>query len=373
MIQKLAVNTGGGDAPGLNAALRAIALCAQGRGWDVFGIRQSYRGLVEDDPDGVVRLDRNAVRGIHTLGGTILGSMNRGDPFRYPIEQNGQRIATDVSHRIVENFRIHGFDGLIVIGGDGSMRIAARMLEAGLPRVVGVPKTIDADLQGCEQTLGFDTAVDTVTDALDKLHTTAQAHDRVMVVEVMGRHAGWIALHAGTAGGVDAILIPEIPFDLERVCEKIRQREAMGRHFSIVVVAEGARPREGSLVLQSHADAFGEARLGGIGDQLVPHIARLTGKEVRSLALGHLQRGGSPVMTDRILALRFGATAVRVLAETEASGVVVNRGGRISLVPFEQVTTGTRSVPLDSDLILAARSLGVCLGDESAGTFLQIA
>ncbi len=227
MIRRIAVNTGGGDAPGLNAVIRAVTLSAHSRGWEVIGIRYGYRGLLDDEPDGVVTLDREAVRGIHSLGGTILGSTNRGDPFNYPVQDEaGTLVATDVSARVIERLRDLSIDALVAIGGDGSLKIAERLLNNGGPRVVVVPKTIDNDLAGTDITFGFETAVATATEALDKLHTTAQAHERLMVVEVMGRYAGWIALYSGIAGGADAILIPEIPFQLECVAAKIRQRES---------------------------------------------------------------------------------------------------------------------------------------------------
>lgn len=367
---KIAVNTGGGDAPGLNAVLRAVAISAHWRGWTVLGIRHGYRGLIEGKDDGVVLLERNAVRGITHLGGTILGSTNRGDPFRYPVETDGQLVPTDVSDRVIERFRELGIDALVAIGGDGSLRIAAQLLDKGLPRVIAVPKTIDNDLPGTEITFGFDTAVATATDAIDKLHTTAQAHERVMVVEVMGRYAGWIALYAGIAGGADVVLIPEIPYDIERVCEKVRRRESRGRHFSIVVVAEGARPVGGEMVFQNEAGKFREhGRLGGVAEVVAHQIEERTGKETRSLSLGHLQRGGGPVMSDRVLALRLGCAATRFLATSRQSGLVAVRDGEIELVPLQRGLQHIRGVPPDSNVLLTGRELGVCFGDEPSGTF----
>jgi ATP-dependent phosphofructokinase / diphosphate-dependent phosphofructokinase len=368
---KIAINTGGGDAPGLNAVIRAVAISAHWRGWSVLGIKHGYRGLLEGRPDGVTELDRNAVRGITHLGGTILGSTNRGDPFRYPVKQNGELVPTDLSDRVVERFRELEIDALVAIGGDGSLRIAADLLAKGLPRVVAVPKTIDNDLSGTDITFGFDTAVATATDAIDKLHTTAQAHERVMVVEVMWRYAGWIALYAGIAGGADVVLIPEIPYDIERVCEKVLRREARGRHFSIVVVAEGARPVGGEMVFQEQAGQFREhGKLGGVAELVARQIEDRTGKETRSLVLGHLQRGGSPVMTDRVLALRLGCAATRFLASTRRSGLVAVRGGEIELVPLEQGTKHIRTVPIDSNVMQTGRDLGLCFGDEEEGWFV---
>ncbi|MBK7580582.1 MAG: ATP-dependent 6-phosphofructokinase [Myxococcales bacterium] len=369
MIKRIAINTGGGDAPGLNAVIRAVAISGISRGWEVLGIRYGYRGLL-DEPDGVVSLDRNAVRGIHHLGGTILGSTNRSDPFNYPVLKSGELVPTDVSARVVARFKQLGIDALVAIGGDGSIRLASQLLERGLPRVVAVPKTIDNDLPGTDLTFGFDTAVATASDAIDKLHTTAQAHERVMVVEVMGRHAGWIALYSGMAGGADAILIPEIPFEIERVCAKIRWREAINRRFTIVVVAEGATPKDGAAVFKAEAGKFKEhGQLGGIAERIAGELQTRTGKEARSIVLGHLQRGGSPVMTDRVLSLRLGCAATRFIDESTESGLVAVRGSQIKLVPLAEGTANNRTVPLDSDALLSARQLGICFGDEDPEAF----
>lgn len=370
MIRRIAVNTGGGDAPGLNAVIRAVAISAMGRGWEVLGIRYGYRGLIEDDPAGVVSLDRNSVRGIHHLGGTILGSTNRGDPFRYPMMKDGQLVPTDVSGKVIRRLEELGVDALVAIGGDGSIKLSAKLLERGLPRVIAVPKTIDNDLSGTDQTFGFDTAVATATEAIDKLHTTAQAHERVMVVEVMGRHAGWIALYSGIAGGADVVLIPELPFDIERVCDKIRWREVMNRRFAIVVVAEGATEVGGAAVFKEGAGQFKEhGQLGGMAERVAHEIQLRTGKETRSIVLGHLQRGGSPVMTDRVLALRLGCAATRFIADTTTSGLVAIRGNAIQLVPIADGTARIRTVPLDSDVLLTGRQLGICFGDEQPESF----
>ncbi len=370
MIRRIAVNTGGGDAPGLNAVIRAVAISAMSRGWEVVGIRYGYRGLIEDDPAGVVSLDRNSVRGIHHLGGTILGSTNRGDPFRYLMMKDGQLVPTDVSGKVIRRLEELGVDALVAIGGDGSIKLSAKLLERGLPRVIAVPKTIDNDLSGTDQTFGFDTAVATATEAIDKLHTTAQAHERVMVVEVMGRHAGWIALYSGIAGGADVVLIPELPFDIERVCDKIRCREAMNRRFAIVVVAEGATEVGGAAVFKEGAGQFKEhGQLGGIAERVAHEIQLRTGKETRSIVLGHLQRGGSPVMTDRVLALRLGCAATRFIADTTTSGLVAIRGNTIQLVPIADGTARVRTVPLDSDVLLTGRQLGICFGDEQPESF----
>lgn len=362
---KIAVNTGGGDAPGLNAVLRALTLGAESRGLEVWGIRHGYRGLLEPEEEGLVRLDRAAVRGIAHLGGTILGSTNRGDPFAWPVLRGGALTPVDRGTEVAERLAAQGFEALVVLGGDGSLRIAQKLLGRGVPRVIGVPKTIDNDLPGTDRCFGFSTAVSTAVEALDRLHTTAQAHDRVMVAEVMGRDAGFIALHAGVAGGADVILIPELPFDLERVAEKILARERAGRRFSIVVAAEGASARGGSSSVLAPADAFREhVRLGGVGALVAQQLERLTGKEARSLVLGHLLRGGSPVAEDRVLAQRLGAAAARFLAGTTASGLVAVRGGEVVFAPLECVLAPPRRVSLEDDLITTARDLGICFGDE---------
>lgn len=372
MIRRIAINTGGGDAPGLNAVIRAVALSALNRGWEVFGIRHGYEGLLEEGEDQIIRLDRDAVRGIGHLGGTILGTTNRGDPFNYPVDEGGKKVPRDVSSRLIAEFRARGFDALVALGGDGSMNIAHRLMERGLPRVIGVPKTIDNDLKGTNVTFGFATAVETTTDALDKLHSTAQAHRRVMVVEVMGRHAGWIALHSGIAGGADVILIPEIPYRLDRVYEKIQERYARRRDFAIVVVSEGAKELGGDALYKSDKDVFKEhAVLGGAAERLARQIEEHTGCEARSLVLGHLQRGGSPVSFDRLLAQRLGSAAVRYLAETDRSGLVSQQGGELSLIELSEVTGGTRTVDVRSDTVETARDIGICFGDEPVGTFLS--
>ncbi|MBI4544835.1 MAG: ATP-dependent 6-phosphofructokinase, partial [Gemmatimonadetes bacterium] len=330
-IRCIALNTGGGDAPGLNAVIRAAVLSALYHGWEVFGIRKGYEGLLDDQ---LVRLDREAVRGITHLGGTILGTTNRADPFAWPVQQpDGSVTTVDRSNEVVDSFRRHGLDALIAIGGDGSLHIAHRLAQKGLP-VVGVPKTIDNDLAATQVSFGFHTAVQTASDALDKLHSTAESHERVMVVEVMGRHTGWIALHAGVSATADVILIPEIPYDLEKVCQKIRERDQTGRRFSIVVVAEGAMPQGGEAVFAEPAAPGRAARYGGIAERLAREIAEQTGKETRSLVLGHLQRGGSPTAYDRLIALRFGAAAVRCVAERRFGTMVALDPPEVHAVPL---------------------------------------
>jgi 6-phosphofructokinase 1 len=360
---RIALSTGGGDAPGLNAVIRAAVLSAVNRGWAVYGIRRGYGGLLGTDT--VVALDAGSVRGITHLGGTILGTTNRGDPFAWcETRADGTIVEVgDRSDELLAAFRAHGFDALITIGGDGSLRIAQKLFAKGLP-VIGVPKTIDNDVAGTAMTFGFDTAVSTATDALDKLHSTAESHDRVMVVEVMGRDAGWIALHAGISGGADVILLPEIPFDIEKVCAKVMDREKRGRRFSLVVVAEGAKPRGGDRVLKAGRSAGGGMELlGGIAQRVADDISRKTGKESRALTLGHLQRGGSPTTFDRLLSLRFGAAAVRCVAARQFGVMVALQPPIVTAVPFSEALGAPRTVPLDSDTILTARDIGVCLGD----------
>jgi len=360
-IKRIAINTGGGDAPGLNAVIRAIVLSALNRRWDVLGIRKGYAGLL--DTSKIMQLQRESVRGITHVGGTILGTSNRGNPFELPIRlPDGTVQVFDRSDEVVANFHRLGIDALIAIGGDGSMQIAKQLNDKGLP-VVGVPKTIDNDLSGTTVTFGFDTAVSVATEALDRLHSTAEAHERVFVVEVMGRYAGWIALNAGVSSTADVILIPEIPFDIDVVCEKIQDREARGRHFSIVVVAEGARPAGGDLVTKGEVEPGREAQLGGIAQRVAAQISEITGKESRTVVLGHLQRGGSPTTFDRLLALRFGAAAVRMVEQRRFGVMVALDPPKVLAVPLEEATSRLKNVPLDGDTILTARDLGISFGD----------
>jgi len=354
---KIAISTGGGDAPGLNAVIRGAVLAAVHRGWECVGIRRGFDGLLGDDK--IVPLGPAEVRGITHLGGTILGTTNRGDPFKWRQQQpDGTWRERDRSDELVTAFRALRLDALVAIGGDGSLGIALHLMEKGIP-VVGVPKTIDNDVGGTVATFGFDTAVATATDAIDKVHSTAESHERVMVVEVMGRHAGFIALNSGIAGSADVILIPEIPFDIEKVCEKIRRREAEGRHFSVVVVAEGAAPKGGSVSLIDPE----HQRLGGIADKVANSIQQMTGKETRTLVLGHLQRGGSPTTFDRLLGLRFGAAAVRLIAERKFGHMVALQPPNIGAVPIKDAIATPKRVPLDSDTIATARDIGISLGD----------
>jgi 6-phosphofructokinase 1 len=357
-IKRLGVLTGGGDAPGLNAVIRAVVKSATNARCEVIGLEDSFDGLIE--PNRWRRLTPRDVTGILRIGGTILGTTNRGNPFAYPIETSGG--TRDYSARCVEMYRELKLDALVVIGGDGTLAIAHQFHKRGIP-IVGVPKTIDNDIVETTNTFGFDTAVAFATDAIDRLHTTAEAHHRVMVVEVMGRYAGWIALYAGVAGGADVILIPELPFDLAKVAERIRAREALGARFSIAVVAEGARPIGGHTSVVKAATAEYVERLGGIGARVATEIETLTGKETRYVVLGHLQRGGAPTSFDRVLATRFGARAVELVMEGRFGQMVAFHPPDIVAVPLERVVGRTRNVPTDFDVVRAARALGISLGD----------
>ncbi len=354
---RIAISTGGGDAPGLNAVIRAAVLAAVHRGWECFGVKRGFGSLLGESD--LIPLGPHEVRGITHLGGTILGTSSRGDPLKWRVQRpDGSWEERDRSQELLDSFHAHRLDALIAIGGEGTLGIVHSLWKKGLP-VVGVPKTIDNDVGGTSSTFGFDTAVATATDAIDKVHSTAESHERVIVVEVMGRHAGFIALNAGVAGSADVILIPEIPFDIDKVCDKIRRREAEGRHFSVVVVAEGALPKGGtvSLIDPEHE------RLGGIADKVAHSIQGMTGKETRSLVLGHLQRGGSPTTSDRLLALRFGAAAIRIVAERQFGMMVAFQPPGIVAIPLEQAIAQPRRVPLDSDTITTARDLGISFGD----------
>jgi len=354
---RIAISTGGGDAPGLNAVIRAAVLTAVHRGWECLGVRRGFGSLLGESE--LMPLGPNEVRGITHLGGTILGTSSRGNPLKWRTQRpDGSWEERDRTQELFDSFRANRLDALIAIGGEGTLGIAFDLWKKGLP-IVGVPKTIDNDVGGTVATFGFDTAVATATDAIDKLHSTAESHERVMVVEVMGRNAGFIALSAGVAGSADVILIPEIPFDINKVCDKIRRREAEGRHFSIVVVAEGAVPRGGSVSLIDPA----HERLGGIADKVAHSIEQMTGKETRSLVLGHLQRGGGPTTFDRVLALRFGAAAVRLVADGKFGMMVALEPPRIVPVPIAEAIATPRRVPLDSDTITTARDLGTSFGD----------
>ena len=358
---RLALSTGGGDAPGLNAVIRAAVLTALGRNWEVLGIKRGFAGLLGDDD--VVSLTRESVRGIAHMGGTILRTTNRGNPFKWPRKlADGTFEEIDRSDELILNARQMGIEAIITIGGDGSLAIADQLADKGM-NVVGVPKTIDNDVAGTITTFGFDTAVNTALEAIDRLHTTAESHDRVIVIEVMGRHAGFIALHAGLAGTADVILIPEIPYDLSKVCDKILARDRAGRHFSIVVVAEGALPKGGAQSTMGPSMPGQERRVGGIAGRMAYEIQQATGKETRSLVLGHLQRGGMPTGYDRLLATRFGGAAVRAVAEKKWGHMVALQSPHIVTIPIKDVLRETKRVDATHDVVRTARETGISFGD----------
>ncbi len=360
-IRRIGVLTGGGDAPGLNAVIRAVVKTAEIEyGWKVVGIEDGFEGLLT--PPRIRNLGLEQVRGLLPSGGTLLGSTNKG--------HFGSKIIDGQHHRepgpfkeAAQNMRRLGLDALVVIGGEGSQGIASEFAKYGM-RAVGVPKTIDNDLWGSDRTFGFDTALMVATEAIDRLHTTAASHDRVMVLEVMGREAGWIALHAGIGGGADVVLIPEIPFRIEAVASKVLAREYQGSKFSIIVVAEGARLLAGD---QMFVDDSG--RLGGIGHYVAAEVAKRTKKDARVVVLGHLQRGGAPTPYDRVLATRFGCAAVRSLAEGKSGEIVVLKGGEIQTITMAEAASRIKTVPTDDEQIRVARGLGIAFGDENADLF----
>jgi 6-phosphofructokinase 1 len=360
---RLGILTGGGDCPGLNAVIRAVFRTAHNFGWEVLGIEESFGGLLQIKKTRLLK--PKDVRGILHTGGTILGASNRGHPFKFPVKTRSGVTYQDRSADVVKNFHALKLGGLVVVGGDGTLSIAHKLSLKGLP-IVGVPKTIDNDLSATVVTFGFDTAVGVATEALDRLHTTASSHRRVMVLEVMGRNVGWIALHAGVAGGADVILIPEIPFDLDAVADKIRERDRLGRRFSIVVVAEGAAPVGGRKLFQERAAGGHEGRLGGIGELVAEEISQRTERETRALVLGHLQRGGQPTTFDRLLGTRFGSAAVRLARDGGWGRMVALAPPAITSVPLAKAVSKLKKVPRQSDILRAARDLGVSFGETAS-------
>ena len=357
---RIAILTGGGDAPGLNAVIRAVVRNAAMRGDTVIGLNDGFRGLIEPDLSRCLRLPD--VTGIFREGGTILGTTNQANPLAY---RTADGRVIDCSSICVDRFRALSLDALIVVGGDGTLTIAYQLWKQGIP-IVGVPKTIDNDVVETEASVGFDTAVSIATESVDRLHTTAEAHHRIMVVEVMGRYSGWIALHAGIAGGADVILIPEIPYNIATVARHIVERERLGARFSIVVAAEGARSVDGQPTVLEAGSATVAERLGGIGAELAAALERATGREARSLLLGHLQRGGAPTSADRLLASRFGVAAMDLVAERQFGMFVTWRPPHISARALERIVGRTKLVPPDSELVRAARGVGISFGNESA-------
>ncbi len=360
-MKRIAVLTGGGDAPGLNAVIRAVTKTAINvYGCEVVGVIDSFDGFIMEG--GVIPLDLAAVRGILPLGGTILGTANRGNPFARKVIRDGQEVVIDVSDQVVQAIQAMQLDAVVVIGGDGTLRIAMELSEKGVP-VVGVPKTIDNDVGGTEVTFGFDTALMIATEALDRLHTTAEAHHRVMVLELMGREAGFIALHSGVSGGADVILIPEIPFSYDAIIRKVRQRVERGSKFSLLAVSEGACPIGGQLVYSRSGDAIYVPRLGGIGQAVCQYIEG-QGFEARVTVLGHVQRGGSPTAFDRWLATRYGAAAVRTAAAGKFGRMVALRAAKVIDIPLAEAMAVPKRVDLNGDDVLTARGIGISFGDD---------
>jgi 6-phosphofructokinase 1 len=357
-LRKIGILTGGGDAPGLNAVIRAVVKAGANANVEVIGLEDSFDGLIYPEKSRTLR--PKDVTGILRLGGTILGTVNRGNPFAEPIVT--PQGTFDYADRVVAMFQQMQLGALICIGGDGTLAISYEFYKKGIP-LVCVPKTIDNDIVGTTSCFGFDTAVGFATEAIDRLHTTAAAHRRIMVLEVMGRYAGWIALHSGVAGGADIILIPEIPYDLERVAQAVRARDALGARFSIVVVAEGARPRDGQRVIREAAHGGHVERLGGVGAVVAKELEDLTHKEVRYVVLGHLQRGGTPTAFDRTLATRFGGKAVELCMRGQFGKMVANHPPDLVPVPLGEVVGKTKTVPLDYDLVTTARAIGISFGD----------
>jgi phosphofructokinase-like protein len=360
LIRKIAVNTGGGDAPGLNAVIRAVTLAGLARGWEVVGIRNGYRSLLDKSSQSI-NLDRKAVRGITMLGGTILGTANRGNPFEMPVKnEDGSWSTEDRSDELVQRFKDEKIDALVAIGGDGSMKIASMLIEKGIP-VVGVPKTIDNDLPETDFTIGFDTAVSIATEAIDRITTTAESHDRIMVVEVMGRYAGWIALHAGLSASADVILIPEHPYNFDAILHKIKEREELGLNHTMIVVAEGAL--EKGKLHHVKGKVVGQAeQLGGAAEYISHRLTEFTGKESRYVVLGHLQRGGSPSTFDRLISLKCGAEAVRMVEEGDFNKLVIMKGNDVKRVSIPDIAGKMKSVPENDQALLTAKELGITLG-----------
>ena len=358
---KLGVLTGGGDCPGLNAVLRAVVKTAIHQYHDeLVGFKDGFYGLIHNKS---TPLDLEKVSGIMPRGGTILGSSNRDNPFAYAEKVGGQMVQKDVSDQVVKNYKSHELDCLIVLGGDGTLDIAHRLGAKGI-RAIGIPKTIDNDLFATDTTFGHDTAIGTVMDALDKIHTTAESHHRVMVVEVMGRDAGWIAVAAGIAGGAHIILIPEIPFEFEKIAEKIYERKSRGKHFTVVVAAEGATTKGGDRTIKRIVEgSFEKVRLGGVGEKVAEEIEKITGFESRATVLGHIQRGGSPSAFDRILATRYGAAAVYHAHKGDFDCMVALRTPEIVPIPLEQALHKMKKVPLEGSHVVTARRVGISFGD----------
>jgi len=361
MTKRIAILTGGGDCPGLNAVIRGVVKSAiMGRGWEVIGIEDGFDGLLHPEKCRVLSLED--VKGILPRGGTILGTTNRGNPFNYPMLRDGKLELVDVSDEVVSRIEQLGISGLVVVGGDGSLKIAMELMRRGVP-IVGVPKTIDNDLLETDVTFGYNTALETATEALEKLHSTAESHHRVMVLEVMGRYAGWIALESGIAGGADVILIPEIPYNIEKVGAAIVERGRRGRRFSVIVAAEGAFPKGGDRVVKEPAGGKSVVeRLGGIGDQLSRELGGVLEMDIRVTVLGHLQRGGSPSTFDRCLGSRFGVKAVELIEAGAFGQMACLKGRHITSVPIEDAVRSLNLIDPAGEMVRHAEALGIMLG-----------
>lgn len=360
--RRFAVLTGGGDCPGLNAVISAVVKTFLQNDCEIYGVLNGFNGLINNN---MRQMTYQNVSGILPRGGTVLGTTNRDNPFKFGVVENGELVYRDMRHVVTETLKKYEIEALIVIGGDGSLRIGAELARECGVKVVGCPKTIDNDLPCTERTFGFDTAMATATEAVDRLHTTAESHHRVMALEVMGRYAGWIALHSGIAGGADIILLPEIPYRIESVIRKINARKEAGKSFSIIVVAEGAKPEGGEMtVARVVKGSFEPIRLGGVGEKLVREIEELTGIESRCTVLGYLQRGGSPTAFDRVLSTRYGVAAAEACMRREYNIMVSLANDEIITVDLQQAASDPRAVPVDSEIIRAARQIGISFGDQ---------
>lgn len=360
MSDRIGIVTGGGDCPGLNAVIRAVAKAAAKRDWETIGFLGGYDGILE--PQQYVKLDYHQLGPLLTRGGTVLGTANRGRFSAKVGHGESRRLPQELVDGVLSGLRSLGIRGLVAIGGDGSLSIGQQLYEGGVP-LVGVPKTIDNDLEGTVMTFGFDSAVACATDALDRLHTTAESHNRVMVLEVMGRYAGWIALYAGVAGGADVILIPEIPFSYDSICAKIQEREDAGKRFTLIIAAEGACEKGGEFVTAAAQEANREARLGGVAGVVAAEVEKRTGKEARVCVLGHLQRGGSPTNFDRALCTVFGAEAVELIAAGRFGEMVAYQGSHVGAVKIAEAVGRLKTVPESGGFVRTARALGISLGD----------
>lgn len=360
-LKKIGILTAGGDCPGLNAVIRAITKNAiNEHDIEVIGFRDGYDGLIHNN---FMVLGNREVSGILTLGGTILGTSNIANPYQYSVNENGKIICKDVSKQAIETYKKHNLDALVTIGGDGTLSTALKLIADGL-NIVGVPKTIDNDLSETEFTFGFDSAVTTATEAVDKLHSTAQSHHRVMILEVMGRYAGWIALYSGIAGGGDVILIPEIPYDIGKICKKLEERNKHGKKFSIIVAAEGAKPIGGDVTVSRIVENSPEKiRLGGVANRIGAEIEKATQLETRATILGHVQRGGTPTAFDRVLATRYGREALNMVLNKKFGRMAALKDGKMTDVPIEKAVGTLKLVPKDSLLVETARAIGTSFGD----------